>query len=263
MNLQECFMSFKRYDGYIGSVPQKKIDEGLPLCPFCGEKPNWLIEFKNSFSSSDAICMCEKCNGKVFMKNKDYSFEDNLHIVDVGSKNLNSLKLNDCYHINTLKYMSRDISQHKDFFDNDYTSKPNSYNYEKENNNKKTGVIIAVIAFIVAFVSLMWIIMPGSLGTPTSKNLEFNESPTMSVEELYGNYYVTISGYAKNTSKKTMDYVSITFTLYDSSGNVVGTAIDNQSSLGAGETWVYSAMGVSTTNRPVYCKASDITVLCY
>ena len=85
----------------------------------------------------------------------------------------------------------------------------------------------------------------------------------MSVEESFGYYYVTITGSAKNTSNKTMDYVSITFTLYDSAGNVVGTAIDNQSGLGAGETWIYSASGISTTNRPVSWKLTDVTVICY
>ena len=27
---------FKRYDGFIGSVPQKFIDSNFPKCPMCG-----------------------------------------------------------------------------------------------------------------------------------------------------------------------------------------------------------------------------------
>ena len=256
-------MSFKRYDGYIGSIPQNKIDDGLPICPFCGENPNWLIEFRNSFSS-DAICMCEKCKGKVFMKNKGYTYEDNLQIIDTGFKNLNKLNLNDCYHISTLKYMSRNMIRNNDFFEEHTTSNENTRNIAKENRNKKQGFAIAIIAFIVFCVSFMCFFSPNCLGQPTSNHLEFTQRPNMSVEELYYGYYsVTISGYAKNTSNKAMDYVSITFTLYDSFGNVIGTAITNQTGLGPGQTWLYSAIGVSTTTRPYSCKATDITVLCY
>ena len=128
---------------------------------------------------------------------------------------------------------------------------------------KRTGVIFGVVSFIVAFCVFLWILIPGGAGSPTSSQLEPIRQSSMSVEESFGYYYVTITGSAKNTSNKTMDYVSITFTLYDSAGNVVGTAIDNQSGLGAGETWIYSASGISTTNRPVSWKLTDVTVICY
>ena len=35
-------MAFQRYDGFVGSAPQKKMDNGLPKCPFCGEHPHVL-----------------------------------------------------------------------------------------------------------------------------------------------------------------------------------------------------------------------------
>lgn len=94
-------------------------------------------------------------------------------------------------------------------------------------------------------------------------DLVTTSQPQMRVEEIFGTYYVTITGSMKNTSNKTMDYVSVTFALYDDYGNVVGSALDNQLSLGAGQTWMYSATGMSNTNKPVKATITDKTVSCY
>ena len=258
-------MNFKRYDGFIGSAPQKKIDTELPRCPFCGENPHWLLDIKQGFSTTGVTCMCEKCNGKVYMENNGFSFGIDLRIVDTGAKNFNNLQLNGSYHIAALKSLTERTVKNEEFFND--TLQPQITTYSEvshsDANQKKIGVAFGIISFIVVFFVFLWILIPGGLGSPTSSQLEPIRQSSMSVEESFGYYYVTITGSAKNTSNKTMDYVSITFTLYDSAGNVVGTAIDNQSGLGAGETWIYSASGISTTNRPVSWKSTDVTVICY
>lgn len=258
-------MSFKRYDGFVGSTPQKKIDTELPRCPFCGENPHWLLDIQQGFSTTGVTCMCEKCNGKVYMENNGFSFGNDLRVVDTGAKNFNNVQLNGNYHIAALKSLAERTVKNEGFFDD--TPQPQIATYSAGSDNtaskKKAGAIIGVISFIVSFVIFLWVLIPGGIGTPSSSQLEPVRQSSMSVEESFGYYYVTISGSAKNTSKRTMDYVSITFTLYDSAGNVVGTAIDNQSGLGAGETWIYSATGISTTNRPVSWKSTDVTVICY
>ena len=135
------------------------------------------------------------------------------------------------------------------------------YNQSSKKQNAIYGWIVGIILFIGM---LIWLIIPsGGFGSPTVNDLEPVMKSSMKVEEIAGSYYVTITGSARNTSKKTMDYVSITFTLYDANGNVIGTAIDNQTSLGAGETWLYSAFGISTTTRPVSWKSTDVSVICY
>lgn len=274
-------MAFKRYDGFIGSFPQKKIDKGLTKCPFCGEDPHWLLEIKQGFSTASMTCMCEKCNAKLYSENSGFSYSDNLLVVDVGNKNLNKLSLNGTYHITALNSLSNSMkikgtdgntinkeesNVHNNSSSN-ITSSPitpiQSSSYE--DNRKKNGIIWGSIISIFIFIACMvWIFAPlGGIGQPSASDLEPVQQSSMQVEELAGYYYVTITGSAKNTSNKTMDYVSITFTLYDASGNVVGTAIDNQNGVGAGETWIYSATGMSSTNRPVSWKSTDVTVLCY
>ena len=133
-------------------------------------------------------------------------------------------------------------------------------NSEQKPPQKSNQILISVLVFIVVFFVSLWLFLPGGMGQPTSSQLEPVKQSSMKVEESFGYYYVTITGSAKNTSNKTMGYVSITFTLYDSAGNVVGTALCNQAGLGAGETWVYSASGI-TTNRPVTWKSTDVTVI--
>lgn len=259
-------MEFKRYDGFFNGAPQKKIDSELPVCPFCGENPHWHLNIKNGFTVS-VTCMCEKCKGKL---NAEYSVVnfDNLRVVDLGEKNIHNLTLNAVYHIIALNSLARTTKSESEKNDNAFYKHPFTENitHTVEHNNtknKKIGAVIGIISFIVVFSLFLWILLPGGGGTPTSNQLEPVRQSSMEVEESFGYYYVTISGSAKNTSKKTMDYVSITFTLYDSAGNVVGTAITNQSGLGAGETWIYSATGISTTNRPVSWKSTDVTVICY
>jgi hypothetical protein len=52
-----------------------------------------------------------------------------------------------------------------------------------------------------------------------------------------------ITGSVKNACDRHYRYVQITFKLFDASGAVVGTALANQSSLDAGETWKFKAHG--------------------
>lgn len=53
----------------------------------------------------------------------------------------------------------------------------------------------------------------------------------------------TITGTVKNNCGRDFSYVEIGFKLFDHKGNVVGTAIANQTNLKAGETWKYKAVG--------------------
>lgn len=87
-------MAFKRFDGFSGSAPQKKIDAGVPVCPFCGENPHWLLEIQGGFfKSPTATCMCEKCQAKVKMESKKLNYSDSVEIVDTGRVNKTGLPL--------------------------------------------------------------------------------------------------------------------------------------------------------------------------
>ena len=259
-------MEFRRYEGFLNTAPQKKIDNELPLCPFCGEYPHWNLNIRSGITTR-ITCMCERCQGKLTAEYTMALDMDDLRVVDIGTRNIHNLTLNATYHImalNSLAQSSKIYSAENNFFKQDPI--PNIIHNSKNNitaTKKRTGVIIGLVSFFVALCISLLVLIPGNVTSPTSNQLEPVQQSSMSVEEILGSYYVTITGSAKNTSKRTMDYVSITFTLYDSAGNVVGTALDNQLNLGAGETWIYSASGTSTTNKPVSWKSTDVTVICY
>lgn len=248
-------MEFKRYDGFINNAVQKKFDSELPICPFCGENPHWNLNVNNGFVAS-VTCMCEKCHGKL---NTEYTVLniDNLRVVDVGNQNIHNLSLNGNYHVLSLKSLASNTTHENNTPISTQVQTNIVAGNSTTNNNKKTIVAISVILSVIIFIGLLiWLVIPSS---GTGNSLEPVQKSSMTVEEIYGTYYVTITGSAKNTSSRTMSYVSITFTLYDSAGNVVGTAIANQAGLGGGETWKYSATGISTTSRPVSCKSTDVT----
>lgn len=54
-------MSFKRIEGFAGSVPQKFIDNHVPKCPMCGSiNPHWAIDQKFSWINR-YLFQCEQC----------------------------------------------------------------------------------------------------------------------------------------------------------------------------------------------------------
>lgn len=54
-----------------------------------------------------------------------------------------------------------------------------------------------------------------------------------------------VVGKVKNNTSREYGYAQITFNLYDSEGNQIGTAMDNITNLKAGGTWAYKAMALA------------------
>lgn len=54
-------MGFKRYEGFMGSLPQKFVDNKLPICPVCGDQePKWAIDEKMGWVNR-YLFQCAKC----------------------------------------------------------------------------------------------------------------------------------------------------------------------------------------------------------
>ena len=257
-------MSFRRYNWFFEFQPQKTIDEELSICPFCGESPNWLLDVKKGINCN-FTCMCEKCQGKLYTEVFGMSMDKNLRIVDIGTKNLNNLSLNAVYHVKSLDTIARktfsNVGQQSNPSTSGFETAPHttytpSYTEQKSRNNQTAVAVFSVISIILFIGIMVWVFLPGGGGNKIDVVVN---SSSMQVEELFGTYTATVTGKITNNSSSTLDYVQITISLYDSAGNVVGTAIDNQLNLGAGETWNFSAMGMSSTTRPVSCKVTDVT----
>jgi len=61
--------------------------------------------------------------------------------------------------------------------------------------------------------------------------------------------FTYVSGTVKNTCGRDFSYVEVSFKLIDHDGNVVGTAVANQTNLKDGETWKFQAMGTPAAHH--------------
>lgn len=65
---------FKRYDGFVGSVPQKFIDSNFPKCPMCGtNEPYWKLKDKVEMMNNRTMFLCDKCGAILSATTADLS----------------------------------------------------------------------------------------------------------------------------------------------------------------------------------------------
>ncbi|WP_278308467.1 FxLYD domain-containing protein [Paraclostridium sordellii] len=68
-----------------------------------------------------------------------------------------------------------------------------------------------------------------------------------------------MTGVIKNNSGRDCTYVQVTFNLYDTDGNQVGTALANINNLEKDGTWKFKAMGMNVDGQVSSYKLADIT----
>lgn len=273
-------MDFKRYEGTKYSVIQNKADKNLPKCPFCGQTPHWLFNIKGGFNAA-TVCKCEKCGGQLYSEEGGVTFGKKFRVVGIGCQNRHDLQINSVYDIKTLNNLdSYQATDNQSVVDNatnfgggetcggqmsNGNGQPQSLfqsaTVPSKPNKKLMSIIVWVVMAIMVLMVFLILYLPNDKPSdPTANDLETVSEPTISVVQLYGYYNVTIKGKVKNTSSETMDYVYITFAIYDEKGNVIDNAFCNQLDLEPGQTWAYSATTICDTNRPVSCKITDIVV---
>ena len=93
---------------------------------------------------------------------------------------------------------------------------------------KKIGLVILI------FVLLLNYQLPSY---SQSKGLKL-----VSEKSTSDNYYRYITGVVKNDSSKTYSFVTISYSLYDRSGALVGNAVDTIQNFRPGATWKFKAM---------------------
>lgn len=75
-----------------------------------------------------------------------------------------------------------------------------------------------------------------------------NENVKYEYTEMLG-WQVKVTGYIENTTGSDLSYISVEYKVYDSSNAVIGTAMDNATSIGKGETWKFEAMSFTFFNE--------------
>lgn len=80
-------MSFKRCDGFAGSIPQKFIDNKLVNCPICGSiHPHWSLDMKMKLNieGNKYLFKCEDCGCILSARVPDVTGFDKTPITTMG-----------------------------------------------------------------------------------------------------------------------------------------------------------------------------------
>jgi len=72
-------------------------------------------------------------------------------------------------------------------------------------------------------------------------------------------FAIHIEGIIKNNSGKELNYVQVTYNLFDKDGNQLGTAIANVNNLAKDGTWKFKAMGIDTDDAVATYKLAEVT----
>ena len=79
-------------------------------------------------------------------------------------------------------------------------------------------------------------------------------------EELEGDEYSSkVVGTFTNNSGAEIGYVQVSYNLYDSDGNQIGTALANTSNLADGGTWKFEAYGTQGLDKVASFKLGEVT----
>lgn len=119
----------------------------------------------------------------------------------------------------------------------------------------------AVLWSIVAIICILIVIGVASGGNGNGGTEDQSQEPTDVVSKLSlgmletvddpqigsGDFGVqVITGSIKNVSGRKLSYAQITFAIYDSDGNQIGTSVDNINDLTEDSLWKYTAFPLST-----------------
>lgn len=122
---------------------------------------------------------------------------------------------------------------------------------------RKNCKIIAVI-LICLLASFLMCGCFDLFGSDREKLKIVSSSMKVTYTEYLG-YTAEITGVAKNTSGKSYSYASVEFSVYDTTGNNLGTAIANINNLASGDTWRFSAMLLSIPDtKPATYKLVEV-----
>ena len=80
------------------------------------------------------------------------------------------------------------------------------------------------------------------------------------VDKILDTYTLTITGTITNVSGRRLTYAEVTFTVYNSSNVVIGTALANINYLDSGAKWNFSALAV-TSEQPARFVFANFTTL--
>lgn len=91
------------------------------------------------------------------------------------------------------------------------------------------------------------------------KSLELVGDVSMTSSGGYGYYTYYIEGILKNVSEKRLDYAQVSFVIYDTAGNNIGSAYDNINYIDANGTWKFKAVYLGQEQNIRYNPVPEIS----
>lgn len=91
------------------------------------------------------------------------------------------------------------------------------------------------------------------------QSLELVGNVTMTSSGSYGYYTYNIEGVLKNVSGKKLSYAQVSFVIYDSAGNNIGSAFDNVNYIDVNGTWKFKATYFGQESNIKYSPVPEIS----
>lgn len=98
-----------------------------------------------------------------------------------------------------------------------------------------------------------------SIEEAQKQSLELVGNVSMTSSGSYGYYTYTIEGVLKNVSGKKLSYAQVSFVIYDTAGNNIGSAFDNVNYIDANGTWRFKAVYFGQEANIKYSKEPEIS----
>ena len=120
-------------------------------------------------------------------------------------------------------------------------------------------MVVLALSMVLLFVSCGLSTVSGS---NASKAYSFQQEPEMTVTKvtIVYDYKVEIKGILQNNTSRVWTSATISFAIYDSEGNNMGTASDSIQNLGPEETWKFEAnKSFESDEAPVTFKFVKVT----
>lgn len=146
--------------------------------------------------------------------------------------------------------------------------------------NQKGATLISIIGYCIAFF-FIWIGISYLYGIWVTNKAEdmvddfeqsYNEAieaqknslqlvgnVTMTSSGGYGYYTYNIEGVLKNVSGRKLDYAQVSFVIYDSAGNNIGSAFDNINYIDVDGTWKFNATYFGQESNIKYSTEPEIS----
>lgn len=136
---------------------------------------------------------------------------------------------------------------------------PIEVNGSKNKSSRNRNIVLFGIITVIVVIVIVILVVSLS-GAESKSKLTITDTHMSVTYNEYLGYSATITGVAKNTSGKNLSYASVEFSVYDASGNNLGTALANINNLGKGDTWRFEATLLSfPSTRPASFKLVEIT----